>query len=179
MAVWKSFSTKICMWEAFYHSYRPRFFSFSFFYVDGMVVEFQHLTSLQGGLHYLLLPRLSAPILKPHYAFFKKHEDLTNNGIVALRHAEDHTIAYMDGGYHLLMTAMPKDHKKTDTRLLHRDLYSLMAAELLNSVIDNFRALIRGLTDKDVSAHHQKAECGGLVTLPHIAAGCNVHHIAL
>ncbi|KAL7396240.1 hypothetical protein ABVT39_002716 [Epinephelus coioides] len=48
---------------------------------------------------------------RPRYVILKKHEDLTKfspDGIVALRHAVGHTIGYVDGGYHLLMTAVPK-----------------------------------------------------------------------
>ncbi|KAL7399188.1 hypothetical protein ABVT39_021159 [Epinephelus coioides] len=49
--------------------------------------------------------------VEPHYVILKKHEDLTKfspDGIVALRHAVGHTIGYVDGGYHLLMKAVPK-----------------------------------------------------------------------
>lgn len=123
------------------------FLSFSFD-VDRLVVEFEHLTALQGGLHYLLFPRL------PHYSFLKKHEDLiqySHDGIAALRHTVGHTIVYVDGDFHLLLTAVPKDRQRPDTRLLlHRDLYSLMATELHNKVIDSFKELICGLPSKDL-----------------------------
>ena len=42
------------------------------FDIDGICVEFQNLQGLQGGLRYLLLPRLHA--VSPHYHFIKKHD---------------------------------------------------------------------------------------------------------
>ncbi|KAL7372735.1 hypothetical protein ABVT39_021596 [Epinephelus coioides] len=122
------------------------------FDTDGICVEFHKLQGLQGGLHYLFLPRLCGPNLVNHYHFIKKHVDLRKysaDGVTVLKHCVGHTMAYVDGGYHLLMTALPADAQKPDSRLLCQDLYNVIALELLNSVIYNFHDLLKNLPEQE------------------------------
>lgn len=69
--------------------------------------------------------------------------------MTALRNAIGHTIGYVDGGYHLLMTAVPASSTHPDTRLLRKDLYTPLATELLNNVANNFKALLCALPDRE------------------------------
>lgn len=123
------------------------------FDMDGICVEIEKLQGLQGGVHYLFLPRLCGPNLKRYFHFLKKHMDLqefTVNGLTDLKNCVGHTRAYVDGGYHLLMMALPTDIKKPDSRLLKQDLYEIMALELLNSVVENFQQLLKILPEKEM-----------------------------
>ena len=134
-------------------SHPQQLLSFSFD-VDGLVVEFNKVQALQGLLHYLFLPKFNSQILSPHYVYLKKHMDLskyTSNGLTALKNCVGYQIANVDGGYHLLMTAVPSSTTDPDTRLLKKQLYSTHAVELLNSVTDDFKRLLRGLSARDKS----------------------------
>lgn len=91
-------------------------------------------------------------LLSPHYAFIKKHVNLrsySNDGLTALRNAVGHTMAYVDGGYTLIFTALPADAQRPDSRLRQKDLYNVMALALLNEAISNFQDLLRELPPRD------------------------------
>lgn len=114
--------------------------------IDGICVEIQQLEGLKAGLDYLLLPRLR--LISTHYAFIKKQVDLrsnSNEGLTALKNAMDHTVAYVDGGYSLILTALPVGAQLPDGRLHHKDLCSVLALAILNKVVKNFQDLLRKL----------------------------------
>lgn len=134
-------------------SYPHRFLTYMFD-VDGLVIEFDKVRGLLGGLHHIFLPRFKVPVMKPHYQMLKKHEDLTTyspDGICALKNAVGHTLGYVDGGYYLLLTVVPANKTAPDTRLFRKDLYNIVATDLLNEVTDNFRQLLKNLSPKDMS----------------------------
>ena len=130
----------------------PReFFNFTFD-TDGIVIEFHKVAGLQGGVQYLMLPRLRLDNMVGHYHILKKHVNLKRfsiKGLQSLKNCVGHTVSYVDGGYHLIMTCLPSNVANPDSHLASKEVYKLMALELLNNVVDNFKTLLRELPDKD------------------------------
>lgn len=60
-----------------------------------------------------------------------------------------HTIAYVDGGFHLIMTAVPVSQTKPDIRLQRKEHYDIIATELFNDVVERFQVQLRELPQKE------------------------------
>lgn len=119
--------------------------------VDGVVIELSRLSGLLLGVHYLNLPKLYTGGLTKMFPYIKKHivlSQCSDDGIKALRNVLGHKLA---GGFFLNLVCLPTDLTKPDSRLTRQELHGVMAAELLNEVIYNFRVLLKQLPSKEKS----------------------------
>lgn len=62
----------------------------------------------------------------------------------------EYVIAYVDGGYHLNLTAIPSDSKKPQLNLANVRQYQDMATDSFNEVVTSFRELLHVLEPQDI-----------------------------
>lgn len=91
--------------------------------------------------------------MKNHFFLLRKHVDrqaYSTRGLEVLKHCCGTVIAYVDGGYFLNLTAVPKDPKRPASSLSSKDSYTTAALETLNEVVEHFRYLLSVLQPADM-----------------------------
>ena len=79
--------------------------------IDGVVIEIPHARCVKAAIHYLLVPERASGGLSCHWPFLKKHAPLKrmSAGVVdQWKWAQGSTLAYVDGGYRLQWTLVPR-----------------------------------------------------------------------
>ncbi|CAM4673911.1 unnamed protein product [Leuciscus chuanchicus] len=83
------------------------YYSYDF---DGIVVQLAYVSYITAGLHYLFVGKVDGSKVCNHWHLIKKHLDLQHysaDGVSALRKSVGIVLAFVDGGYFLILTCVP------------------------------------------------------------------------
>lgn len=130
--------------------------------LDGIVIQLKSVMAIYRGLHYLKLPDISHGDLVLHYQFLKKHvnfAEYSTRGVKAFQHCFGRTIAIMDDGYFLNLTALPKDKGNPSVLLEEYGSYKDIAVAIINEVSLNFREQLWAMSDKDMKRPTMVKQC--------------------
>lgn len=124
------------------------------FDIDGLTIELNYITAIRKGLHFLQLPLTEENlIVQPQYSFVKKHlrlREFSTAGLRVLTHCCGIKLGYIDGGYHLCLTALPQDWLKPHSKLDCAKTYKEIVTTAVNEVSQNFRDQLLLLGNDDL-----------------------------